>query len=156
MRPDWLARASYPCSLEMSRRARLDASLLACRASATRSLSKSAKVSQTCCPFHSLFPDLPGLALLRLAPPLLSLLPRLQRHGILLRKKRRRRSAHSTSVPSSSHERSAHTSRVNPFHFSQIRIRLTTIRSDFILPKARDTHGNAITLVHHANKPCAT
>ena len=73
----------------LSRRARLDASLLACRASATRSLSKSAKVSQTCCPFHSLFPDLPGLALLRLAPPLLSLLPRLQRHGILLRKKRR-------------------------------------------------------------------
>ena len=76
-------------SLEMSRRARLDASLLACRASATRSLSKSAKVSQTSCPFHSLFPDLPGLALLWLAPPLLSLLPRLQRHGILLRKKRR-------------------------------------------------------------------
>ena len=67
MSPGWMASASYPCSLEMSRRARLDASLLACRASATRSLSKSAKVPQTCCPFHSLFPDLPGLALLRLA-----------------------------------------------------------------------------------------
>ena len=56
-------------SLEISRGARLDASLLACRASTTRSLSKSAKVSQTSCPFHSLFPDLPGLALLWLAPP---------------------------------------------------------------------------------------
>ena len=55
-----MASASYPCSLEISRGAKLDASLLACRASTTRSS----------CPFHSLSPGLPGLALLRLAPPL--------------------------------------------------------------------------------------
>ena len=49
-------------------RARLDASLLACGASATRSLSKSAKVSQTSCPFHSLFLIYRGSPLLWLAP----------------------------------------------------------------------------------------
>ena len=81
-------------SLEMSRRARLDASLLACRASATRSLSKSGKlvatlVAKLVVRFTRFSPTCPGLPYFGSPPPLLSLLPRLQRHGILLRKKRR-------------------------------------------------------------------
>ena len=63
-------------SLEMSRRARLDASLLACRASATRSLSKSGSFTNLLPKSHKLVvrftrfsPTCPGLPYFGSPPP---------------------------------------------------------------------------------------
>ena len=88
MSPGWMASASYPCSLEIR-----------VEPGSTRLSLLAEQAPHARCPkvpkFHKLlvrFTRFPRPARARLTsarPPLLSLLPRLQRHGILLRKKRR-------------------------------------------------------------------